>query len=421
MSDSVPSQLDPRDLLQLLDVARKLAQPFELNDLLTEIIDAGRHVLRADRGTVFLYDAPNRELTSAVATGVDEIRFSIDLGIAGECARERKIVNVPDCYVDERFNQDIDKATGYRTNCLITVPLVGLDNELVGVVQLLNAEKGRFDEDDERMATLLASQAAAAIQRVRLNNERLVKLKLEGDLDIARNIQMGVLPDTLPDLSGYEMASFARPADQTGGDIYDVVEFGEQRALMLLADATGHGIGPALSVTSVRAMLRVGLRISQQLDDLFTHINDQLCDDLPANRFVTALLGVLDAKAHRVEYQAAGQGPLLHYHRSTGECEWRGANTVPWGIMDGVPLDPPEVLTLEPGDFWVLLTDGFYEAADPQGEQLGKERIGQIVHELRDASAQTVVDAMVKEVDTFAAGEPQADDLTALVVKRAGA
>ena len=102
-------------------------------------------------------------------------------------------------------------------------------------------------------------------------------LRIERDLDLARRIQQSTFPKRLPDLEGYDLAAWNEPADQTGGDTYDVIGLDDDRAVLLLADATGHGIGPALSVTQVRAMLRMAVRISPDLSRIGTHMNQQLC------------------------------------------------------------------------------------------------------------------------------------------------
>lgn len=411
---------EPASLLRILELTRKLAGPLELNELLGEIIDAGREVLEADRGSVFLYDKERRELFITVAHGVKELRFSVDKGIAGQSARTREIINVPDCYDDPRFNRDADLRTGYRTNCLIAVPLIGLEDKLVGVMQLLNPKKGHFDNEDENLCEVLASQAAVVIQRARLLEERLVKLRLERDLDLARQIQIGVLPESLPPCDGYDLAAFSRPADEAGGDIYDVVDLSDRREglLLLLADATGHGIGPALSVTQVRAMVRVALRLDAGLDDLLVHINRQLMQDLAANRFVTAFFGVLDPTANLVSYHAPGQGPLLIYRSSDGSCEWRDATTFPLGIVDDPPLDPPETVALHVGDLLVLLTDGFYEYQNPQNEQMGKDRVAEAIRLAANQSASQILDKLMAETVAFAQDAPQLDDLTAVIIKR---
>ncbi len=111
-------------LWRILDVTRQLSKPVELNDMLVQVVDAARDVLRAERGTVFLYDSGNHELFAEVGTGleVEEIRFPADQGIAGICARTCRIVNVPDAYSHKGFNPDIDKKMGYRTRCLTVCP-----------------------------------------------------------------------------------------------------------------------------------------------------------------------------------------------------------------------------------------------------------------------------------------------------------
>jgi sigma-B regulation protein RsbU (phosphoserine phosphatase) len=419
-------QFDAVSLMPVLEVSRRLGGQFELHELLAAIVDAGRNVLYADRGTVFLYDPEPRELYAEVATGVQELRFSIDQGIAGECARDRKIINVPDCYADPRHNRAVDLKTGYRTNNMLTIPLVGLENKLVGVLQLLNSAKGQFDATDEQVAMVLASQAAAAIQHTRLIEEHMVKLQLEHDLDLARDIQASLLPTNIQAPEGYSLAAFNRPADQTGGDFYDVISLpktlehsGEaERMLLVLADVTGHGIGPALIATQVRTMVRLGLRLCNDLEKLFLDINNQLKDDLDSNRFVTAFFGVLDAGEHTVRYHSAGQAPLLHYHANTGSCELRGASTVPMGIIASPPMDHVEPMRMAPGDVIALLTDGFYEHPNPAEEQFGEDRVGQVIHEHAGDSAQAIFEALLAAFTAHIEDVVQNDDLTALILKR---
>jgi phosphoserine phosphatase len=412
-----------RGLRRILDVARRLAAPFELRELLAQIIDCGRDILRADRGSVFLYDDKTRELYLFVAHGVKEIRFSIDKGIAGQCARDRRIINVPDCYADPRFNQEIDKQTGYRTQGLIAMPLIGLDDELVGVLQLLNAADGRFSDNDEYLADMLAHQAATAIQRVRLLSDHLERSKLERELDVARTIQMGVLPKALPTLAGYDLAGASTPASQTGGDIYDVVPLPDvdgaaQRLFLLLADATGHGVGPALSVTQVRGMTRLALRLGAPLQAVFAQVNRQLCTDLSSERFVTAFFGMVDPARHEVTYISAGQAPLLLYRAATNTCESIHASTLPLGIIDCPQVDEVKPMSLAPGDCLILLTDGFFECQNPQGEQMGAQRVGEVIKQHHDAPAQAILDAIVAAMKAFTCGAPLLDDITALIVKR---
>ena len=114
-----------RDLQVILGVARAMAAAMELDQLLELILNSVRHILNAERASLFLYDEATNELHSKIAHGTGEICFPATAGIAGAAAQERKIVNIPDAYADPRFNRDVDRKTGYVTRCLLTVPLVG--------------------------------------------------------------------------------------------------------------------------------------------------------------------------------------------------------------------------------------------------------------------------------------------------------
>jgi len=404
-------------LQKVLEITRELARPLDLTTLLAKVVDAALAILDAERGSVFLYDASADVLISRVATGSGELRIPANRGFAGECVKTRQVVSVPDAYADPRFNPDIDKSTGYKTRCILTIPLVGHDDALVGVLQVLNKRTGVFGDDEVDVATALAASCAVAIQRMRLLEDLLAKQRMERELEVARDIQTRVLPKTMPRLAGYEIAGWSRAADQTGGDIFDVIAT-DEAVMLLLGDATGHGIGPALSVTQVRAMLRMAVRLGAGLDDAFRHINDQLADDLSSNRFVTAFLGLLDIASHRLTYHAGGQGPILHYHAARAEASLAPATTLPMGMMTIFKLTESRVAMLEPGDVVAAITDGIYEYENPAGKMFGDQRVVALIREEAGASAERILRRIVDEVASFAAGAPQNDDMTLLIVKR---
>jgi phosphoserine phosphatase len=404
-------------LEKVLEITRELAQPLALDDLLGKIVEAARSILNAERGTVFLYDAAADVLVSRVATGAGELRIPANRGFVGESVKTRSVVLVPDAYADPRFNPDVDKATGYKTRSILTIPLVGHDDTMVGVLQLLNKHTGTFGDDDVGVATALAAQCAVAIQRMKLLEDMLARQRMERELEVAKDIQTRVFPKTMPTVAGYELAGWSRPADQTGGDIFDIIETGG-RVVLLLGDATGHGIGPALSVTQVRAMLRICVRLGAGLDDSFRHINDQLSDDLSANRFVTGFLAVFDPSNHQIAYHSGGQGPILHYHAAKREATLAPATALPMGMMPVLRLKEPRVVAMEPGDVLAAITDGIYEYENPQGEMFGEKRVVGFLRDNPTMSAKDLLRALVAEVDAFAAGAEQKDDMTLVFVKR---
>jgi phosphoserine phosphatase len=413
-----PDNSDTQALRQILEVTRKLAAPFDLDTMLAEVVNASREVLKADRGTVFLYDQGTNELVVRVGTELDHIRIPADKGIVGESAQTRQLINVPDCYADPRFNRAIDKQTGYKSRCMLTIPLVGYEDSLIGVLQILNKNEGVFDEHDEFVAQALAAQAAVVLHRVRVTEKMIESEKLGREISVARDVQMGTLPKDMPQITGYEFGGAFSPTDQTGGDLYDFIPLGNDRLFMLMGDATGHGIGPALSATQVRAMLRVALRLESGLDDAFIHINDQLCEDLPDDRFVTGFFGLLDAETHAVRFHSGGQGPIMHYQADMGEFDWHPATTYPLGYLPHSELAAPQTAVLEPGDVLGLISDGIYEYENEAGEQFGRRGVMRVLDANPDADAQELVDLIMAAAREFGGAAPQADDITIVLARR---
>lgn len=410
--------IETTNITAILEVARRLGLSYDLDDLLDRIVRETIAVLACERATLFLYDPILNELCSKIATGVDQIRIPADRGIAGACAQTRKLINIPDAYADARFNPDVDRRTGYHTRNILSGPLVGLENRLVGVLQAVNKRSGPFSPTDEWLLETLGSQAAVAIQRAHLLKELEEKHRLENELNLAREIQQNLLPKELPAVPGYDIAGWNRPADQTGGDCYDFLISDDGEPGILLADASGHGIAPALVMTELRALLRSLFGLKIPLPEMMTRINNILCQDLPSDRFVTAFCGVLSPARHELHYASAGQGPLLHIRPAAGTIESFGANACPLGIIADMPFPLADPIRLAPGDLFLVITDGFFEWANKDGELFGIDRLQEFALRHADLSARDFIAAILDAVERFAPATTQKDDLTAVVVKR---
>lgn len=411
------------DLERLLEVSRRLGATVDLDPLLEAIAAAATQVLDCERATVFLLDRERDELHSRLATGLEaspaaEIRFPVGRGIAGEVARTGAVVNIPDAYADPRFNPEFDKRSGFRTANLLTLPLTGHDGRIVGVLQVLNKRGGPFAPRDEEVAAFLGTQAGVALQRQALLEEYATKRRFERDLNIARDIQQGLLPKEQPQVAGFDIAGWNRPADLTGGDYYDFVPLADGGLAISIADVTGHGIGPALVVSEARALFRAVVRDATDLAADADRVQALLAQDLPEGRFVTVFCGVLDPVRGSVRFVSAGQGPILVYRHADGGMVELPTQGLPLGIVPELPYEPAVEQPLAEGDMLVLLTDGFFEWANPDGEQFGTERVHEVVHRHRADSAAALIAALHAAVLEFARGTPQGDDLTAVIVKR---
>lgn len=412
--------LSREDMEAILDVTRALAAPFDLLTMLSTVTAAARQVLRAERSSVWLHDAAADDLVLEVADDIRHVRVPVGTGLVGACARERAAINVPDCYADSRFDPAVDRRSGFRTRCSLTLPLVDHNGGLVGVMQVLNKHAGVFDAADEALANALAAQCAVALARVRMLEALIEGEKLRQELELARIVQMSTLPAAMPSVVGYDVCGTFLPAAATGGDTYDLACI-ESGLLIVLGDATGHGIAPALSVTQMHSMLRMAFRLGADLETAFGQVNDQLAATLPDDRFITAFVGLLDADAHRVRYLSGGQAPILHFQAATGHCLRHGPTGFPLGAMPMPARRPAAAIDLAPGDWLVLLSDGIFEYFDPGGEAFGEARVEAVLREHHGESTAALSTLLLGAVRSFARGAPQQDDVTMVLVKRSAA
>lgn len=228
--------------------------------------------------------------------------------------------------------------------------------------------------------------------------------------------------------------AWSEPAEATGGDTYDllatrrtgageamIVNDGAERPVMLLADAVGHGIGPALAVTQVRAMLRMAVRTGAPLADVINHLNDQLCDDLTDGRFITMWLAELDAATHALSSFSAGQGPLLHYVAAEHRVHALNADMLPLGVLSGLDIELPAPIALARGDLFAVISDGVFDAMNPAGEMFGTGRVTELLLASRQEPPARILERLREAVAVFTAGAPADDDRTAIVLNRMSA
>jgi phosphoserine phosphatase len=409
--------LSAHDMEAILGVTSALAAPFDLMTMLGEVVAAAKQVLRADRGSVWLYDAATDELVLEVATGIAPVRVPAGAGLVGACAHRREIINVPDCYADSRFDPSVDKASGYHTRCMLTLPLVDHKDVLVGVMQVLNKADGVFDEEDEALATALAAQCAVALQRVKMTEAVIEGEKMRQALEMAREVQISTLPAVMPRLPSYDVCGTFRSAEQTGGDTFDL-SLVDRGLLIVLGDATGHGIAPALSVTQMHAMLRMAFQLGADLPTAFIEVNNRLAKILPDDRFITAFVGLLDPQTHRLQFHSGGQAPIFFYRAAERVCEHYKPTSFPLGAMPLTTLKPAITLDMQPGDILVLLSDGIYECENRDGEPFGEARVQALVQTHHAESTAEWLKILFEAVVRFTGKAPQEDDMTAVVVKR---
>ncbi len=263
------------------------------------------------------------------------------------------------------------------------------------------------------VAGQIRGHVGAALAEAR-ESERMVR-----DLELARTIQQGLLPNEPPAVEGFDIAGWNRPAEQTGGDYFDWLALPDGRIAVMLADVTGHGIGPALVTAACRAYGRACMDPGADAGSIMDRVNKLLCEDLPPGKLITFALALLDPPAARLQLLSAGHGPLLLYRAAGDRVKSFKAHGIPFGVTDALAYGPAQEIDLAPGDMLVLITDGFFEWENGEGEQFGLDRLAATVREASRLPAAELIARLHSEVTAFAGGTDQLDDLTAVVVKRA--
>jgi serine phosphatase RsbU (regulator of sigma subunit) len=420
-----PAEERIAQLTRTLEMTKHLAAEKDLDRLFGMVIHQACSSLACEKATLFLYDDARRELysthTVAPLQGLSQIRLSVEKGIVGLAARERRIVHVPDPYSHPLFHAETDRQTGFRTRNILAAPLISWsEGKLLGVLQLLNKLEGAFVEADEQLLSVFAAHVAIALERSMLARHYLEKLKLEASLEMSRVIQAGFFPREFPRLADYEVIGTSRPAEATGGDYFDVLPQPSGRVGLVVADVCGHGLGPSLLMASVRALLRGFVLRESTPEGLLTDLSSALYDDLTvAERHITLVYGVLDPVAHRFDHANAGHGPVVLHLPASG-----GAHFLAGDEASGCPLGflreryrPCAPVALAPGDLLVLGSDGLIETK--RGKELfGLERLTEFLRSRRDRPLPELLSGLLEETTAFQEIGRPGDDLTLLLVRR---
>jgi sigma-B regulation protein RsbU (phosphoserine phosphatase) len=264
----------------------------------------------------------------------------------------------------------------------------------------------------------LADQASVALERAWLHAADAERQRMEQELVVARRIQLGLLPQTLPQPVGWSVAGLYEAAREVGGDIYDAFRLPDSAShlSLLVADVTGKGVPAALVMAAARAILRAEACAGRRPSDVLEATNRALLVGQPSPLFLSALHAVLDVDSGRLRYASAGHEPPVLV-RSSGETRLLESPGVVIGAFERIEIAESSV-DMAPGDLVALYTDGVTEARDASGAMFGEERLIDVLASVRGEGALRVVERVRTALAAFTGETPQFDDVTLLVVAR---
>jgi phosphoserine phosphatase RsbU/P len=403
--------------LELLnDVHHALARSLALDELLEMILEKAFEALQPEEGVIVLRDGPGEYRNAVQRRAAGSVGESlVSRTLIDEVIEKRQAALVCDVAADTRFGTAASiRMSGVRS--LIAAPLFDDDGPLGMIALDSRAFVRPFSEDDLELLTSFAAVATMRIRNVALTLEALERRRLEEELQLARSIQLGLLPRALPELPGWSIFGTSSPSRFVSGDHYQVVERPGGELFVMASDVSGKGMAAALLTASLEALSAVPIEEGLPVDELCRRVSRLLYQRTPPAKYATSFVAALELASARLRYTNAGHNPALLVRRN-GTIERLGSTGVPLGMLPEGNFTANDV-ELAPGDLFVAYTDGIVEAVDPDDEEFGLERLEAICIDQRAAPLATLSAAIDRSLERFVRGVPYADDRTLVMLRR---
>jgi sigma-B regulation protein RsbU (phosphoserine phosphatase) len=403
-----------RILLLLNEIARELTSILNLDELLGRIAELLRRLIDFQMFSILLLDASGEKLQHRFSLRFNEnvhVKHEIPLGrgLVGLAAETKQAILVPDVSKDARYIE-----SNPETRSELVVPLIYKD-KVIGVLDLEHTRRGFFTDDHRRTVMTLAAQVAIAIENARLYEEiARQERRLERDLALARELQMRLLPQTLPKLAHLELAAKFSPARAIGGDLYDFIPYSLSRLGIAIGDVSGKGAPAAIYAALVSGILRSHAPIEPGPAEMLSAVNLSLAERRIEAQFVSLIYAVWDDEHRTLLVANSGLPRPVYVH--DGKNNVIEATGLPLGLFDEAEYDEFR-FKMKPGDMFVFFSDGILDARDRKGEMFGRGRVEKIIAECGGKSADCVVDRLFKAAAEHSAGVETFDDQTVVAIK----
>jgi len=407
----------------LLRLAGKIGKEPDLRGLLEMILEKSRPWMRAEACSIFLPDPATGDLVIHSAHGdnqpqLGELRVPAGQGIVGAAMRERRMIRVDDVSQDPRFFAKADEQTGWKTKALLAAPLLD-GEECLGVIEFLNPQgRAAFSRADEELMEYFAGLVTAALVRIRAHDAALERAQVQRDLDLAREMQQGLLPKAFPtreQAPGVEMFARLDPAKEVSGDLYDFFPVEPGKFCFVVGDVSGKGVAAGLFMAVTRTLIRATVVPGRRPLEILQRVNAQLCSENQANLFVTMILGIVETATGRIEYGQGGHNPAMVIPLQ-GDPVYEPSGGMPLGVFEDAKFGQRQI-ELKPGETLLVYTDGVTEAMNPERELFGEERFKRACQGQAPLSPQQLTQRVVAEVAKFSRGADPSDDITLLAIK----
>jgi sigma-B regulation protein RsbU (phosphoserine phosphatase) len=425
LKEAAPPGLTTIDKLRmLLDITKKISRSLDLQEVLNQVMDTLDSLIPYDAAGIFVLQCRDKDLVpegeepcvfkSEAVRGYDidelsDLHLKLGEGFIGSVALSAKPLISADVRKDPVYVNARD-----ATRSEMVAPIISND-EVIGVFDLESDQFNAYSEDDLDVLMLLASQVAIIIEKVMLHEQLIEKKRLEGQLEVARQVQLELLPARDPELGGFDISAYNFPTEEVSGDYYDWVRIYDDQIGVVIADVSGKGVPAAILMAFLRASLRAATHIGYATHISMAKVNFLLWESIESNQFVTAFYGILDAPKGTLSYSNAGHNPPLLIN-AAGKSRFIEKGEQPLGMFRETRYHE-YYLEFEPGDVLVLYTDGATEANNPQGEEFGRERLAAAVKQNYARPAREMIASLQMEILEWTDNKGSNDDVTFFIIK----
>ena len=418
-ADGGPNLKTVDKLRLLLDITKKISLSLDLEEVLNLVMDTLGSLIPYDAAGIYLIDSGDDGspyISKSKAIRGYEISFALvepqlrlGEGLIGFVAQTGKPIISPDVSKDSRYFSARE-----RTRSEMVAPIISND-KVLGVFDLESDSLEAYSDDDLQVLLLLTSQVAIIIEKVHLYEQVVEKKRIEAQLEVARQVQLELLPDNDPEMPNFDISAYVFPTEEVSGDYYDWVKVFEDQIGITVADAVGKGMPAALLMAFLRASLRAGMQVGYASHIALAKINDLLWDSVKDNQFITAIYGILDSTNRTFVFSNAGHNPPLLI-KPDGEYRFVEYGDLPLGMFRESRYHQ-HFIRFERGQVMVIYTDGITEAANEHDEEFGQERLAKSILEGIDLPAKKLIDHVRKDVADFTERKFLDDDGTLFIVK----
>jgi serine phosphatase RsbU (regulator of sigma subunit) len=412
-----------KEVSSLHKLSRAISVEFEYEKLVKLITEMTAEVIESSKTWLEMYDDAQSRLQVAASQGLSEENIiALNNGDAGSVhqriteSKKTLLINEAAKYVDHalisKWRMQIGSFAG--------APLIGANGQVLGILYAAKHQNFGFDPDDVNMLEAYANQAAIALENSKLLKSSFERERMEQELQIAREVQMRLLPQEVPHVRNIQIDTLTITAYEVGGDYYDFYKHNESNLGLIIGDVSGKGTSAAFYMAETKGIIQSLAQIYQSPRDILIQTNKILFRSMEKKSFISLLAASIDCHKNLIRFARAGHCPIIHFSHKDRGTHLHQPEGLAVGIDEGKVFDSylrEHEIALEKGDILAFYTDGLSEAMNTENEEFGEERICEIIRANADLPVSELKETMIDQILTFLDGRNLHDDLTLILIK----